>query len=181
MTTPNYAAEGRIREAAAAAGVRAECLEYVVMRFREGKLTENELPEQLAQWKSDPDHYYFAGSKADLDAEAIAAFGETRTLKAQADYLKKYGEAAANEMAARFETTVGHRNPGKTPSGYVKPKLDDETANLAKQHKGTNPFSADGWNISEQGRIYKSSPKLAESLAKSAGVKIGATRPARAA
>jgi hypothetical protein len=49
-------------------------------------------------------------------------------------------------------------------------KADDKTP---------NPWSANGWNISKQGAVYKSSPELAERLAKSAGSHIGATRPAK--
>ena len=44
MTTPNYAAEGRIREACAAAGVRAELRGRHPTRSRAYKFTEAELP-----------------------------------------------------------------------------------------------------------------------------------------
>lgn len=40
-----------------------------------------------------------------------------------------------------------------------------------------NPFSADGWNMTEQGKIYKENPARAENLAKSAGTTVGGQRP----
>lgn len=42
-----------------------------------------------------------------------------------------------------------------------------------------NPWSADGWNMTEQGRIYSENPTRAEQMAKSAGTKIGGARPTR--
>lgn len=43
---------------------------------------------------------------------------------------------------------------------------------------GTNPFSAEHWNMTEQGRVYKENPAKAEQLARSAGTKVGGPRPA---
>lgn len=43
---------------------------------------------------------------------------------------------------------------------------------------GSNPWSADNWNLTEQGRIYMQDPGKAEQLAKAAGTKIGGSRPA---
>lgn len=42
---------------------------------------------------------------------------------------------------------------------------------------GTNPFSADGWNLTEQGRLIKEDRSKAEQMAKSAGTSIGGPRP----
>lgn len=46
---------------------------------------------------------------------------------------------------------------------------------------GPNPWSKDGWNMTEQGRIYLADPAKAEQLAKAAGHKqaLGATPPAK--
>ena len=44
-----------------------------------------------------------------------------------------------------------------------------------------NPWSAESWNVTAQGRVFKSDAALAASLAKSAGSYIGATRPPRRA
>lgn len=41
-----------------------------------------------------------------------------------------------------------------------------------------NPFTAENWNLTEQGRIYKENPTRAAEMAKSAGTTIGGERPA---
>jgi hypothetical protein len=41
-----------------------------------------------------------------------------------------------------------------------------------------NPFTAKNWNLTEQGKLHRESPEKAEQMAKAAGVKLGATRPA---
>ena len=40
-----------------------------------------------------------------------------------------------------------------------------------------NPWSADGWNMTEQGRIYIENPARADQLARSAGTTVGGQRP----
>jgi len=46
--------------------------------------------------------------------------------------------------------------------------------------KGPNPWSADGWNLTEQGRIYKENPTRAKTLADAVGVKVtGGVRPTK--
>lgn len=42
---------------------------------------------------------------------------------------------------------------------------------------GTNPWSHDGWNMTEQGKIYKENPDRARQLAKAAGTSLGGGRP----
>jgi hypothetical protein len=42
---------------------------------------------------------------------------------------------------------------------------------------GANPWSANAWNMTEQGRVYKADPAKAERLAKAAGSKVGAISP----
>ncbi len=44
---------------------------------------------------------------------------------------------------------------------------------------GSNPFSHDGWNMTEQGKIAAANPARAEQLAKSAGTTVGGPRPAK--
>lgn len=41
-----------------------------------------------------------------------------------------------------------------------------------------NPWSAEGWNMTKQGEIFKKDPTRAEQLAKAAGTKIGGSKPA---
>jgi hypothetical protein len=42
-----------------------------------------------------------------------------------------------------------------------------------------NPFTAENWDITKQGTLYKENPEKAAQMAARAGVKIGATRPAK--
>lgn len=42
---------------------------------------------------------------------------------------------------------------------------------------GTNPWSADGWNLTEQGKILRENRTRAEQMAASAGTTIGGPRP----
>lgn len=42
---------------------------------------------------------------------------------------------------------------------------------------GTNPFSADNWNMTEQAQLYVANPARAEQMAKSAGTTIGGLQP----
>lgn len=43
----------------------------------------------------------------------------------------------------------------------------------------SNPWSAEAWNLTEQGKIYNENSARAEQMAKSAGTTIGGARPAR--
>lgn len=42
---------------------------------------------------------------------------------------------------------------------------------------GPNPFSADGWNLTEQGKLYRENPTRAAQLAQLAGTTVGGPRP----
>lgn len=44
---------------------------------------------------------------------------------------------------------------------------------------GANPWSADGWNMTEQMRLYRENPQRADQLAKAAGTTIGGARPVK--
>src|SRR6185437_793656 len=135
--------------AAKIAGVREVCLDDIVARFSAGMMSEAELPDKLKEWRDTPGHHYFTTGH-EQETEAVAAFGPARTLKAQADYCRKYGEAKAREVAAEFGTTLGGR-PGKVPEHYAKPK--QEAAKLPGGE--SNPWSADGWNVTKQGQLIK--------------------------
>lgn len=43
---------------------------------------------------------------------------------------------------------------------------------------GSNPFSAEHWNMSEQGKILRENPSRADQLAKAAGTTVGGPKPA---
>ncbi len=71
----------------------------------------------------------------------------------------------------------------------IKAAVDDaavkvgelDAADLLKVGASTNPWSAEGWNLTSQGSAFKADPALAARLAKAAGSHIGATKPTRAA
>lgn len=42
---------------------------------------------------------------------------------------------------------------------------------------GTNPFSADGWNMTMQGQMLRENPEKAAQMAKAAGTTVGGKRP----
>lgn len=44
---------------------------------------------------------------------------------------------------------------------------------------GTNPWSHDHWNMTEQGRLYNENRERAEQMAKAAGTSIGGAKPAK--
>lgn len=44
---------------------------------------------------------------------------------------------------------------------------------------GTNPWSADGWNMTEQAKAFRANPERAGQLAKAAGTTIGGKRPVK--
>jgi hypothetical protein len=166
MTLPDYASEGRIREA---------CLEDVITRFRAGQFKEAELDGKLAEWKATPNHHFFIGTAADLDAEAVAAFGPERTLKAQGEFVREHGEAKAAEVAALFGTKLGGK-PGKTPDAFKPTKPSDPNAGLPKG--ATNPFSKESWSLAKQGSLLKAvGPEKCAQIAAAVGCKIGDVRP----
>lgn len=51
------------------------------------------------------------------------------------------------------------------------------TGNRGTGGGGSNPFSHAGWNMTEQGKLYRENPARAEQLAKAAGTSIGGARP----
>lgn len=44
---------------------------------------------------------------------------------------------------------------------------------------GKNPWSHDGWNMTEQAKVYRENPQRAEQMATSAGTKLGGMRPVK--
>jgi hypothetical protein len=104
---------------------------------------------------------------ADNDLEA-KAFGQGN-VSACGELHKKLGaQGFAERQAAWGVTRLGQR--GKAPEGSPGSKRD--TSNK-------NPWSAAGWNLTEQGRLIRASGvDRAAALAKSAGSFIGAVRPA---
>jgi hypothetical protein len=175
LNVPNYAAEGRIREACAVAGIRSECLEDVIGRYRAGHFNEATLPDKLAEWRATPDHHFFSATQGDTEAEAIASFGPNSNVDAQLAYFKKHGEDKAAQVAKEFGTMLGGK-PGKVPTHYKTPDKSADGIDLPRGSK--NPWSAEAWDIGEQRRLVRVLGETkAAGIAKSAGSFVGATSP----
>ena len=170
MTLPNYAAEGRVKQVAAENGVRPECLDDVVMRFRDHQFTEAELPAKLKEWSETPDHHFF--HKAEDNDLFVKAFGPMPSITAQGEVLKKHGPERTAEIAAQFGTKLGTGKPGKIPEGFKHSNGGDH---------GANPFlklrSADGTvnkAVEKEigGMIARLGRKKCEAIARAAGKTI---------
>jgi hypothetical protein len=99
----------------------------------------------------------FVNSSPDARAEVFKRVGRDQT---KFDALARdYGLRDAKDYRRGTK-------PGKEPD-----------AAAADKSKTPNPWSAEGWNITAQGRAFRSNPSLAASLAESAGSYIGATKP----
>lgn len=81
--------------------------------------------------------------------------------------------------------------PGLSPDVWItemlpnRPHWAGETRGVGARggdggsHTGANPFSKDGWNLTEQGRLVKLDRNKAEQLARAAGTTIGGPRPTK--
>ena len=175
MTLPNYAGEGQIREACAAAGVRIECLEDVITRFRPANSRKRSLTASLPNGGPRPITIFSAGRRPILTRKPSLHSARERTLKAQGEFVREHGEAKAAEVAALFATKLGGK-PGKTPDTFKPKKPNDPNAGLPKGT--TNPFSKDGWSLAKQGSLLKAvGPEKSAQIAAAVGAKIGDTRP----
>ena len=170
---PNYAAEGRIKAVCAENGVLADCLADSALQFREGKLSEAELPAKIKEWKATPDHHYFHRGEGDDKELFVRAFGESPSLQAKGEVFKKYGAARAAEVAAQFGNTITGLKAGKTPDSF-------KTNGNGGDHSG-NPFNklrnADGTvnkAIEREigGMIARLGRKKCEDIARAAGKTI---------
>jgi hypothetical protein len=87
----------------------------------------------------------------------------------------------------------GGMTPGLSPAEWTKDMMERRphwwAASVGGGSQGgkggggmsnkDNPWLADNWNVTEQGRLYKESPEKAAQMAQRAGVKIGAIHPAK--
>lgn len=171
---PNYAAEGRIKQIAAEGGVRPQCLDDVVMRFRDHQFDEAELPAKLKEWRDDPEHHFFVASGKQNTELFIEAFGENPNLSRQGDVVKLLGEKEAAAVAEQFGTKLGTGKPGKTP----------DTMRTDAGSNASNPFlllrMSDGVSLNESAAgkaaaksvaalIAKLGTRKAEAIAKAVG------------
>ena len=118
MTYINYACRARIAEALQSAEMKTTAIDDAVLEFEESGKPDSDLEAFIAEQK-ERCAFKFVGGDAgdDVNAEVVAAFGPHQTLKAQADFVRKYGQAEAEQMAARFGTRVGATKGGTVPCG----------------------------------------------------------------
>jgi hypothetical protein len=105
------------------------------------------------------------------------AFGPKCTLAAQGELVRRYGEQAAEVIAARWKTKLGSVKPGIDPKGGIpgnngEQKKRDET--------GRNPWSTKMQFKTEEARrfaqasfIRAAGTKAAVAMARAAGVTLG--------
>jgi hypothetical protein len=127
---PNYAAEGRIRQICADNHVLESAIEDFVDEFRTHVFDEKDITAHIAKTRTDkPNRWVINGTES--DQLLVDAFGPERTLKAQGEVVKQFGEDRAKEYAAQFNTTLGGK-PGVVP----------DTLKSKKNGSDTNPFKA---------------------------------------
>lgn len=155
----------------AAAGMAPTALTDACDAFAVGEWNAETLNAWITEQKTKRPHLWPAKGDADLESAAFVG----RNLSARARLLQQLGEEAANTRAKAWGLRDLHdyRTRATRPGG-------DSGGNKEKPTRD-NPWSAEGWSLTAQGRIYKSDPDLAGRLAKAAGSFIGATRPTKAA
>lgn len=141
--------------------------------WERGEFVEATLDRWLTKQKSDKPHCFIDEKQADLE---LSAFSHGN-MSARGRLVALHGEGFATERAQAWGLKSLHdtRTKGKSPFG----KAD---ANAGLQKGQTNPWSAEGWNITKQGAIVKALGEAkAAQIAKAANSHLGATRPTRAA
>ena len=122
----------------------------------------------MREWFGDNKLDFLIGAKSDADGDAsvdavLVEQARGGNITARGKLFVKLGRDQGKLDA------ILNRKPFNAPD-------DDAPADeAAKDNGGKNPWrSGPGFNLSEQGRIFRANPKLAASLAKSAGKTIGA-------
>jgi hypothetical protein len=102
-----------------------------------------------------------SGKTADLDADIKSRVHQP--LETQARFLRRVIDA--------FETTDITKYLPEPPKGSAN-------SNGTRKPDASNPFSAAGWNKTEQARLVtRLGQEKAEGFAKAAGVTLGSTKP----
>jgi len=132
---PNYAMLGRVKQMCVEAGMTLAAAEDIAERVNAGRVSEADVPSVIEQ-ERERNPTYFGVTGPDEYDEQVAAFGPSRTLKAQADFVTKHGAVHAQEVAARFGTTVGALRGGTIPHD-VKKQVE---ARNPERGKVSNPW-----------------------------------------
>jgi hypothetical protein len=152
-----------LKSAATAAGIKQSAisdLELYAERFDPAAETTEAYIERVRE--SRPHWWNDGGVSRDAEKDLLAdqAWGAKPNLTRQGEFVRRFGEEAAIEAATK--------RGGKLGSTAIK-KVGDRK----------NPWlGGANWNLTEQGRIMRLDPKMADGLMRAAGVKLGATKPA---
>jgi hypothetical protein len=140
-----------------------------VLTFKGSLAGTAEMEAKVREWFAENKLEFLIGTAAQNDnAGADAVLVERAragNLTAKGQLFRKLGSDQA-----KYDAVI-NRKPFNAPDD------DAPVDESAKENKGKNPWrSGPDFNLSEQGRLFRSNPKLAASLAKSAGKTIGATK-----
>jgi len=120
------------------------------------------------------------------DAERLENEALQGSVQAHGALWKKFvaqsgGNESLGDAKYREWCDTNKAKPGLKAADAAAAKAvgDLDAADLLKVGASTNPWSAEGWNITSQGNAFKADPALAARLAKAAGSHIGATKPTR--
>ena len=100
--------------------------------------------------------YRLIGDRVRLDDAGKPVVGDEYKVLSLPDFLK--------ELKADLDYQNQFRASGVTGSGGMG-------SNATSGTSGVNPWKAETWNLTHQGKIYRESPALAASLKVAAGIK----------
>jgi hypothetical protein len=140
-----------------------------VLTFKGALAGTAEMESKVREWFADNKLEFLIGtpsnnSKVSADAVLVE--------QARAGNLTARGKLFVhlNRDQAKYDAVI-NRAP------FNAKENDAPVDEAAKENHGKNPWqSGPGFNLSEQGRIFRADPRLAASLAKSAGKTIGAAK-----
>jgi hypothetical protein len=150
----NYAVEARIHEMLADNGVLEVAHQDFIDEFRAGLFTEQSALAHIKAARTQKPHRWVISGTED-DELFVSAFGQQRTLTAQGEVIKKFGEDRAKEIAAQFGTTLGSIKPGTVPA-----------TNKSANGHDKNPFVG---LRDKSGKIVPEKMKAVESLLRGIG------------
>lgn len=152
----NFTLEGKIKEAATAAGALPSSLSDFENDVQTYAITSaDEIPAWIAKCKTERPHRFALQSDHDIDLATRAFVGKNKTAE-----------------------SLLYRAVGKDRFEALKELYANGGPEEQKKERSTNPWSAESWSTAKQFSIIRSlgAAKAAE-LAKAAGSFLGATSP----
>lgn len=196
----NFRVEADIKEACQDAGVLESAYDDVVAHFYNYDFdgTPSSIRAYLERCRTERPHIY-AVQGDDMEQAALEAFGPHGTsLQRRAEYVRRYGQEAAENAARAFGTTVASTKPGILPQ-HMAEKVKVQAP------RGDNPWSAvddRGFpttdargrflpaQITKQTNLVRTlvrahgnveGTRRAEAIARAAGCRLGSTAPPKVA